>query len=210
MVTMPSSKNRKRLEVPTYYHDALKNIADAEDRTVANVLGELLFSALQSYQPTWIPKENLHKLTVRARRVVDRAHREVPAQFNHNYIGTETLLLALAEESDGLGGQVLARHGITPQFVHDSIETIIGRGDAPPAEPPELTPRARKVLALAVAEAARLDHNFVGTGHLLLGIIREGQGIATGILERGGVELPVLRDAVLQALVGREVPLAET
>ena len=239
MVTMPSSKNRKRLEVPTYLYDPIKKISAAEDRTVASVLAELVISALQSYRPAWLPKEHLGKLTRRARRVLDLTQQAAPAQFNHNYVGTEHLLLALAEEGDTLAGRVLARFGITPQIVRERIESIIGRGDAPVTEPIELTPRARKVLGLAIEEAARLDHPFVGTGHLLLGLLREGNGIAIGILEardlngaelrklldddprkwpghkpgepgKGGVDLEDLRNATLQALARGDTPLAET
>src|SRR5712692_9707788 len=167
---MPSSKDRKRLEVTTYLYDPIKNIATAEDRTVTSVLGELLISALHSYRPAWLPKEHLGKLTRRARRVLDLTQQAAPAQFNHNYIGTEHRLLVLAEEGDSLAGRVLGRHGITPQIVRERLEAIIGRGDAPVTEAIELTPRARKVLGLAVEEAGRLDHPFVGTGHLLLGL----------------------------------------
>jgi ATP-dependent Clp protease ATP-binding subunit ClpC len=208
---MPSSKNRKRLEVPTYYYDAIKKIAETEDRTMTNVVGELIFSGLDSYQQTWNPREHVGQwLTVRARRVVEVAQTEDPAQFNHNYVGTEHLLLALTEDADGLAGRVLARCGVTAPVVRQAIEAIIGRGDGPVEEKPELTPRARKVLALSVAEAKRLDHNFVGTVHLLLGIVREGEGIAAGILERNQVDLKDLRDAAVQALASREMPLAET
>jgi len=235
---MPSSKDRKRLEVPTYLYDPIKKIATAEDRTVASVLGELLISALQSYRPAWLPKEHLGKLTRRARRVLELTQQAAPAQFNHNYIGTEHLLLVLAEEGESLAGRVLGRHGITPQIVRDRLEAIIGRGDAPVTEAIELTPRARKVLGLAVEEANRLDHPFVGTGHLLLGLLREGNGIAIGILEardmnledlrkrlddlrksrevnaserwKGGVDLEDLRNATLQALARGDMPLSET
>jgi ATP-dependent Clp protease ATP-binding subunit ClpA len=207
---VPSSRNRKRLEVPTYYHDALKRIADAEGRTVANVLGELLFSALQTYRPTWMPGEHLRALTRRARRVVERAQREVPAAFGHSYAGTEHLLLALAEEAGGVAGGVLAGHGITPPIVREEIEARIGRGDAPPDAPKELAPRARKVLRLAVAEAERLDHGFVGTGHLLLGLLREGQGIGAQALAGRGVDIEKLRSATLQALSTGPTPLADT
>jgi ATP-dependent Clp protease ATP-binding subunit ClpC len=238
MVTMPSSKDRKRLEVPTYLYDPIKKISMAEDRTVASVLGELLITALHNYRPAWLPKEHLGKLTLRARRALDLTQQAAPAQFNHNYVGTEHLLLALVEESDSLAGRVLARHGITPQIVRERIETIIGRGAGPIAEPIELTPRARKVLGLAVEEATRLDHPFVGTGHLLLGLLREGNGIAVGILEardlngdelrklrddlrksgntkpgdpgKGGVDLEDLRNATLQALARGDTPLSET
>jgi hypothetical protein len=109
---MPSSKDRKRLEVPTYLYDPIKNIATAEDRTMASVLSELLISALHSYRPAWLPKEHLRKLTVRARRVLDLTQQAAPAQFNHNYVGTEHLLLALAAEQDGIGGRVLREHGV--------------------------------------------------------------------------------------------------
>ena len=207
---MPSSKNRRRLEVPTYYYDALQRIAIAEDRTVTNVLGELLFSALQAYRPAWMPKEHLGKLTQRARRVLELAQQEVPASFNHNYAGTEHLLLAMAEEADSLAGRILDRYGITPQIVRDEIEARIGRGETPVTGQRELVPRARKVLGLAVEEAGRLDHNFVGTGHLLLGLLREGQGIAAGVLIRRSVDLEDLRDAMLQALARGDTPLAET
>lgn len=228
---MPSSKDRKRLEVPTYLYDPIKKIATAEDRTVASVLSELLISALQSYRPAWLPKEHLQKLTVRARRVLDLTQQAAPAQFNHSYVGTEHLLLTLAEESDSLAGRVLARYSVTPEIVRERIEAIIGRGAAPATGPIELTPRARKVLGLAVEEAGRLDHPFVGTGHLLLGLLREGGGIAVGILENrqairedvsagqivragaiqnGGVDLEDLRNATLQALARGDTPLSET
>jgi ATP-dependent Clp protease ATP-binding subunit ClpC len=234
---MPSSKNRKRLEVPTFLYEPIKRIATAEDRTVSNVLGELLVSALQSYRPAWLPKEHLAKLTRRARSVLDAAQGSVPAQFNHNYVGTEHVLLALAEESDSLASIVLARHQITPAIVRERIEAIIGRGPAPIVEPIELTPRARKVLGLALEEASRLDHPFVGTGHLLLGLLREGNGLAIGILEtrdqsldelrrrfetsgtwlepgaavpKEGVDLEDLRNDTLRALARGEQPLSET
>jgi ATP-dependent Clp protease ATP-binding subunit ClpC len=211
MVAMPSSKNRRRLEVPNYYYDAIKKIAETEDRTMINVVGELIFSGLQNYQKTWGPREHVGQwLTARARRVFEVAQTADPAQFNHNYVGTEHLLLALTEDADGLAGRVLARYGVTAPVVRQAIEAIIGRGDCPVKEKPELTPRARKVLALSVAEAKRLDHNFVGTVHLLLGLVRESEGIAAGILERNRVDLKDLRDASVQALASREVPLAET
>lgn len=235
---MPSSKDRKRLEVPTYLYDPIKKIATAEDRTVTSVLSELLIAALHSYRPSWLPREHLRKLTVRARRVLDLTQQAAPAQFNHAYVGTEHLLLVLAEESDSLAGRVLTRHGITPVIVRERIEAIIGRGPGPVTEPIELTPRARKVLGLAIEEAERLDHPFVGTGHLLLGLLREGHGIAIGILQardtgleglrrgpgdpfkgpllatdeprQGGVDLEDLWNRTLQALAHGDTPLSET
>jgi ATP-dependent Clp protease ATP-binding subunit ClpA len=210
MTVMPSSPNRKRLEVPTYYFDALKRIADAEERTMANVLGELLFAALRDYRPGWISKEHLGRLTRRARAAVERAQGAVPASFGHNYVGTEHLLLALSEDGEGLAGRVLAAAGVLPADVRADLEAIIGRGDAPPDTARELVPRARKVLGLAVAEADRLGHGFVGTGHLLLGLLREGQGIAARILNRREVDLEDLTAATLRALTGGATPLAET
>jgi ATP-dependent Clp protease ATP-binding subunit ClpC len=111
---------------------------------------------------------------------------------------------------DGMAGRVLARYGVTARLVRQAIEAIIGRGDGPVTEKPELTPRARRVLALSVAEAKRVDHNFVGTVHLLLGIVREGEGIAARILRDNQVDLKDLRDGSLQALASREMPLSET
>jgi ATP-dependent Clp protease ATP-binding subunit ClpA len=210
MTAMPSSPNRKRLEVPTYFHDALKRIADAEERTVSSVLGELLLVGLRDYRPTWIPKEHLRKLTPRARRVLDRAQQDLPASFGHNYVGTEHLLLALSEDADGLAGRVLARAGIAAADVRADIATIIGRGEAAPTTERVMAPRLRIVLGLAVSEAARLDHGFVGTGHLLLGLLREGQGIAARILTQRGADLEDLTAATLRALNTGETPLAET
>jgi ATP-dependent Clp protease ATP-binding subunit ClpA len=210
MTAMPSSPNRKRLEVPTYFHDALKRIADAEERTVSSVLGELLLVGLRDYRPTWIPKEHLRKLTPRARRVLDRAQQDLPASFNHNYVGTEHLLLALSEDADGLAGRVLARAGIQTADVRADIGTIIGRGEPAPTTERVMAPRLRIVLGLAVSEAARLDHGFVGTGHLLLGLLREGQGIAARILTQRGADLEDLTAATLRALNTGDTPLAET
>jgi ATP-dependent Clp protease ATP-binding subunit ClpA len=210
MTAMPSSPNRKRLEVPTYFHDALKRIADDEERTVSSVLGELLLVALRDYRPTWIPKEHLRKLTLRARRVLERAQQDLPASFNHNYVGTEHLLLALSEDADGLAGRVLARAGIVFADVSADIVTIIGRGESPPPTERVMAPRLRIVLGLAVAEAARLDHGFVGTGHLLLGLLREAQGIAARILTGRGADLEDLTAATLRALTTGDTPLAET
>jgi ATP-dependent Clp protease ATP-binding subunit ClpC len=207
---MPSSRNRRRLEVPTYFYDALKQIAAAEDRTVANVLNELLFRALRDYRPVWKPDQHMRHLTQRARRVVERAQSEVSVSFGHSNVGTEHLLLAMAEEADSLAARALAGYAITPQVVRDEIEARIGRGDASAAEPRELAAGARAVLALAVDEASRLDHSFVGTGHLLLGLVRHGQGIAAGVLIRRGVDLEDLRDAVLQVLARGDTPRAQT
>jgi ATP-dependent Clp protease ATP-binding subunit ClpA len=210
MTAMPSSPNRKRLEVPTYFHDALKRIADAEERTVSSVLGELLLVGLRDYRPTWIPREHLRKLTSRARRVLDQAQEGLPASFKHNYVGTEHLLLALSEDADGLAGRVLARAGVRSDDVRAGIVAIVGPGDSAPTTERVMAPRLRIVLGLAVSEAARLDHGFVGTGHFLLGLLREGQGIAARILTERGADLEDLTAATLRALSTGDTPLAET
>jgi ATP-dependent Clp protease ATP-binding subunit ClpC len=170
----------------------------------------LLLVALRDYRPTWIPREHLRKLTVRARRVLERAQQDLPASFGHNYVGTEHLLLALSEDADGLAGRVLARAGIVSADVSADLVTIIGRGESPPSTERVMAPRLRIVLGLAVAEAARLDHGFVGTGHLLLGLLREGQGIAARILTGRGADLEDLTGATLRALTTGDTPLADT
>jgi|SRR5579884_534044 len=209
MPLVPSSKNRRRLEVPAQLYDRLKSTADAEGRTVAAVAADLLAHGLRRYKPVWARDDARGKLTPRAERVLRRA-REEPRRFNHNYVGTEHLLLALADEGDGPAARALLRFAATPEKIAEQITLIVGRGPAPVAGPPGDTPRTKMVLHLAAGEAQKLDHPFVGTGHLLLALIREGEGIAAGILEALGVDMLELRDAVLDSFARAEMPLAET
>ena len=132
------------------------------------------------------------KFTERARRVLSLAQEEAQ-RFNHNYIGTEHILLGLVRETDGVAARVLSNLGVELQKVRAAVEFIIGRGER--ATPGEigLTPRAKKVIELAVDEARRLNHNHIGTEHLLIGLMREGEGVAAGVLESLGINLDKVR-----------------
>ena len=132
------------------------------------------------------------KFTERARKVLSLAQDEAQ-RFNHNYIGTEHLLLGLVREGDGVAAKVLANLGVELQKVRSAVEFIIGRGDRIVLGEIGLTPRAKKVIELAVDEARRLNHHYIGTEHLLLGLVREGEGIAAGVLESLGVNLEKVR-----------------
>src|SRR5439155_21185051 len=132
------------------------------------------------------------KFTERARRVLTLAQEEA-LRFNHNYIGTEHLLLGLVREGEGVAAKVLANLGVELNKVRSAVEFIIGRGDRAVMGEIGLTPRAKKVIELSVDEARRLRHHYIGTEHLLLGLVREGEGIAAGVLESLGVSLDKFR-----------------
>src|ERR1700704_3011347 len=136
----------------------------------------------------------------RAKRVLALAQDEA-IRFNHNYIGTEHLLLGLAREGEGVAAKALESLGVTLSKLRTSIELIVGRGDST-ASPSEITlsPRTKKVIELAIEEARKLGHRHVGTEHLLLGLVREGEGIASGVLESLGVSLEKGRHQVLATL----------
>ena len=136
--------------------------------------------------------DRFDKFTERARRVLTLAQEEAH-RFNHNYIGTEHILLGLVREGDGVAAKVLANLGVELNKVRSAVEFIIGRGDRTVLGEIGLTPRAKKVIELAVDEARRLNHSYIGTEHLLLGLVREGEGIAAGVLESLGVSLERVR-----------------
>ena len=208
MQTMPSSSNRRRVEIPTYIFERVQKIADAEQRTVASVVHEILAPGVASYEPAWLPRDR-ERLSTRGARVLELAEGEMPRRFNHNYVGTEHLLLALVHEGEGVAGRVLRELGVEEETVAGHLEAIIGRGKTPALGQPDYAPRVRKVLGLSLREAQNRDHAFVGTGHLLLGIVREGQGIAVGILQRMGIKVDEVGFRVTQALERGELPLAE-
>src|SRR5579872_2640091 len=139
------------------------------------------------------------RFTERARKVLTLAQEEAQ-RFQHNYIGTEHLLLGLVREGDGVAAKVLANLGVKLEEVRTTIEFIIGRGDHIVLGEIGLTPRAKKVIELAVDEARRLNHHYIGTEHLLLGLVREGEGIAAGALESLGVKLEDVRKETLKVL----------
>ena len=133
------------------------------------------------------------KFSEKARKVLSLAQEEAQ-RFNHNYIGTEHILLGLVKESDGAAARILVSLSLELNKVRSAVEFIIGRGERRPT-PGEigLTPRAKKVIELAVDEARRLNQQFIGTEHLLIGIMREGEGVASGVLESLGLNLDKIR-----------------
>lgn len=139
------------------------------------------------------------KFTERARKVLTLAQEEAQ-RFNHNYIGTEHLLLGLVREGDGVAAKVLANLGVDIEKVRGAVTFIIGRGERASIGEIGLTPRSKKVIELAVAEAQQLNHHYIGTEHLLLGLVREGEGIAAGVLESLGVSLEKVRSQVIRVL----------
>jgi len=133
------------------------------------------------------------KFSERARRVLSLAQEEAQ-RFNHNYIGTEHILLGLVRETEGVAARVLSNLNVELVKVRSAVEFIIGRGERPTPGEIGLTPRAKKVIELAVDEARRLNHRYIGTEHLLIGLMREGEGVAAGVLESLGVSLEKVRD----------------
>ncbi|MDY6907392.1 MAG: ATP-dependent Clp protease ATP-binding subunit [Chloroflexota bacterium] len=139
------------------------------------------------------------KFTERARKVLTLAQEEAQ-RFNHNYIGTEHILLGLVREGDGVAAKVLANLGVELSKVRTAVEFIIGRGERTVSGEIGLTPRAKRVIELAVDEARRLNHSYIGTEHLLLGLLREGEGVAAGVLESLGVSLDKVRAETVRVL----------
>jgi len=141
------------------------------------------------------------RFTDRARRVIVLAQEEA-RMLNHHFIGTEHLLLGLLHEDEGVAAQALTQLGVSLDNVRSNVRTVIGQGDVPPVGHIPFTPRAKKVQELALREALQLGHNYIGTEHILLGLIREGQGVGATILLRLGVQLNPLRQAVIEILNG--------
>ena len=144
------------------------------------------------------------KFSERARRVLTLAQNEAQ-RFNHNYIGTEHILLGLVGETEGVVARVLKNLGIDLEKVRAAVEFIIGRGEKPVTGEIGLTPRAKKVIELAVDEARRANHSYIGTEHLLAGLLREGEGVASGVLESLGVTLEKVRTET-QRVLSQNVP----
>jgi len=147
-------------------------------------------------------RDSFGRFTERARKVLSLSQEEAQ-RFNHNYIGTEHLLLGLVREGDGVAAKVLQNLSVGLQGAREQVEQIIGRGDRVVVGEIGLTPRAKKVLELAVDEARRLNHHYIGTEHLLLGLIREGEGIAARVLEGLGVNLERARAMTIQVVSGQ-------
>ena len=143
-----------------------------------------------------------------ARRVVVLAQEEA-RKLNHNYIGTEHLLLGLIQEGEGIAAKALESFQINLESVRGQVVEVIGRGSSAPSGHIPFTPRAKKVLELSLREALQLGHNYIGTEHIMLGLIREGEGVAAKVLVKLGVDLERLRNQVLKNLSGGGSPAGE-
>ena len=139
------------------------------------------------------------RFTDRARRVVVLAQEEARL-LNHNYIGTEHILLGLLREGEGIGAQVLIDMEVQLERVRESVQKRIGSGGSSPLGHIPFTPRAKKVLELSLREALQLGHNYIGSEHILLGLVREGEGVAALTLAEFGVQLETVRQAVIQRM----------
>ena len=141
------------------------------------------------------------RFTDRARRVVVLAQEEARL-LSHSYIGTEHILLGLIHEGEGVAAKALESLGISLEAVRNQVEEIIGQGGTSPSGHIPFTPRAKKVLELSLREALQLGHNYIGTEHILLGLIREGEGVAAQVLVKLGADLSRVRQQVIQLLSG--------
>ena len=143
------------------------------------------------------------RFTDRARRVVVLAQEEARS-LDHSYIGTEHILLGLIHEGEGVASSALEALGISLDDIRGDIESIVGRGDNAPVGNIPFTPRAKKVLELSLREALQLGHNYIGTEHILLGLIREGDGVGAQVLVKRGATLERVRQEVLGLLAGSQ------
>src|SRR5947209_6759427 len=191
------------------------NLEQARTETIRILSGESNAPGISEEAPATIEQEvrpfdqpvarqagregKFDKFTERARKVLSLAQEEAQ-RFQHNYIGTEHLLLGLVREGEGVAAKVLSNLGVELNKVRSAVEFIIGRGDRIVLGEIGLTPRAKKVIELAVDEARRLNHHYNGTEHLLWGLVREGEGIAAGVLESLGVNLEKVRTQTIQVL----------
>ena len=139
------------------------------------------------------------RFTDRARRVVVLAQEEARL-LNHNYIGTEHLLLGVLHEGEGVAGETLERLGVSLETARSEVKGIIGQGQSAPTGHIPFTPRAKKVLELSLREALQLGHNYIGTEHILLGLVRERDGVAAQVLAKFGADLAHVRQQVIEVL----------
>jgi ATP-dependent Clp protease ATP-binding subunit ClpA len=141
------------------------------------------------------------RFTDRARRVLVLAQEEARL-LNHSFIGTEHILLGLIHEGEGVAAKALESLGISLEAVREKVEETIGPAGSAPTGSPPFTPRAKKVLELSLREALQLGHNYIGTEHMLLGLVREGEGVAAQVLVSLGADLTRVRQQVIQLLSG--------
>lgn len=141
------------------------------------------------------------RFTDRGRRALVNAQEEARL-LGHDHIGTEHLLLGLIHEGDGIAARALMELGVSLEAVRERIEETVGRTTGEPTGNAPFTPRAKKVLELSLREALQLGHSYIGTEHLLLGLVREGEGVAARVLQALGIDLPRVRPSVMQCLSG--------
>ena len=180
---------------------------EAFEEFLPSAIPRMLRKKLQGRLTTQLESDRFSKFTERARKVLTLAQEEAQ-RLQHNYIGTEHLLLGLIREGEGVAVKILNNLGVELQQVRKAIEFIIGRGDRDAPGEVGLTPRAKHAIELAVDEARRLSQHYVGTEHLLLGLLR-GEGIAAGVLENLGVKLEKARAELLQVLAHSGEPWQE-
>ena len=149
------------------------------------------------------------RFTHEARRVLVLAQEEARL-LNHNFIGTEHILLGLIHQGDGVAAQALGSLGIRLEAVRAEVEETIGPAGTSTAGSPPFTPRAKKVLELSLRESLQLGHNYIGTEHILLGLVREGEGVAAQVLVGLGADLSRVRQQVIELLSGTHFPTPET
>jgi len=152
--------------------------------------------------------DKLDRFTKRARRVLTLAQEEA-LRLNHNYIGTEHLLLGLVREENGVAVKVLRELGVEPGQVIRAVERTVGRGERAPFGKPTLAPRTKRVIELAVDEARLMGHHYIGTEHLLLGLVREGEGIAVNVLRGLGINLDRVRTQTARNLLQNQAQSKE-
>src|SRR6202165_1282786 len=163
------------------------------------------YSYIQQFCDPWRGVGQLfERFTDRARRVLVLAQEEARL-LNHNFIGTEHILLGLIHEGEGVAAKALESLGISLEAVREKVEETIGpAGSSSPGSPP-FTPRAKKVLELSLREALQLGHNYIGTEHMLLGLVREGEGVAVQVLVSLGADLSRVRQQVVRQLSGMSI-----
>jgi len=155
--------------------------------------------------PGWDPVGVFERFTDRARRVLVLAQEEARV-LNHGFIGTEHILLGLMDEGEGVGAKALEQLEVSVDDARRMVEEIVGASGNPPTGSPPFTPRAKKVLELSLREALQLGHNYIGTEHILLGLLREGEGVAAQVLVSLGLDLDRVRQEVVQLLSGYQSP----
>ncbi len=143
------------------------------------------------------------RFTARARRVLVLAQEEARL-LNHSFIGTEHILLGLIHEGDGIAAKALERNGITLEAVRDRVEEIVGKAGTPGGGSAPFSPRAKKVLELSLREALQYNHSYIGTEHMLLGLIREEEGVGAKVIEGLGVDLDYLYSDIIAVISGGE------